>query len=193
MNPIEAAWWVLKNAEEQQRRQPQQPTITDFMGYTRPQLEQMLVMFNNELVRRGRAGTPPELENPTTDSSGLMTRLMNGESLSTAELLHLQNPSANPLPQPTGGEYHMGSLENDERCSECGDRLDDTYDCVNFDCENYSNPTRSAPNPHVVRARLSEMGVPEEYIQDEHIRQYQDFMRNTGRHPTEDEVNTHIG
>ena len=164
MNPMEVAWLVLKaplegydscaacgrdgtcdrvecaeyldsiGIETNRARTPQQLTITDFTRYTRPQLEQMVVMFQNELVRRGHASGSSEISIPNmdrymsgeggyqreeldaaptipTDELGevtvvestpvahaqeiqrLMTRLMNGETLSPEELQFLQQDS----------------------------------------------------------------------------------------------------
>ena len=72
-------------------RQPQQPTITDFMGYTRPQLEQMIVMFQNELVRRGHPSGEPEVNIPNRDD------YMTGTGMSSdapPESVKCKNPTA---------------------------------------------------------------------------------------------------
>ena len=67
MNPIDVAWLVLKNDPDDTIRQPQQPTLTDFMGYTRHQLEQLLVMFQNELIRRGHPSGTSEVHVPNVE------------------------------------------------------------------------------------------------------------------------------
>tara|TARA_R110000824_G_scaffold184943_3_gene365863 strand:+ start:110 stop:757 length:648 start_codon:yes stop_codon:yes gene_type:complete len=100
MNPIDVAWLVLKaptegydpNLTDEENtdgrhtgRQPQQPTITDFMGYTRPQLEQMLIMFQNELVRRGHtSGGGNEYDNVTV-SPDIFDTYQTGESRAMRE------------------------------------------------------------------------------------------------------------
>ena len=178
MNPIDVAWLLLKN--------PQQPTITDFMRYTRPQLEQMLVMFQNELIRRGHDAMMGEVNVPNQDNymtgdsmqqprtvQDLMTQLMSGQTLSTAELLHLQDPDNNPMPDAEPVEEPLEEII-EEMPPDAPRGL-------------------AALAPNAVRARLLDMGVPANYIEDEHISQYQDFLRTMGRHPTEDEVNAHIG
>ena len=148
MNPMEAAWLLLKN--------PQQPTITDFTGYTRPQLEQMYYMFHNELMRRGRIPHSGDLDDEHDEWAGL------------------EDPPTVPV-EPENALEEVVSSEPAPPTT--------------------APPTvgRVTPTPNVVVARLLEMGIHENQIQDEHIIQYQDFMRSTGRHPTEDEVNAHIG
>jgi len=135
--------------ETNRARTPQQPTLTDFMGYTRPQLEQLLIMFQNELVRRGHASGTSEVNVPNRDDymtgssmsedeidaseqttapapigrgnvEELMTRLMAGETLSREELTSLQTAST-----------------NEHNCPECSRPLDSDGDCTNEACSNY--------------------------------------------------------
>lgn len=216
MNPMEVAWLVLKNydvhdyineqAEEQQHRQPQQPTITDFTRYTRPQLEQMVVMFQNELVRRGHASGSSEISIPNmdrymsgeggyqreeldaaptipTDELGevtvaeatpvehaqelqrLMTRLMNGETLSPEELQFLQQ-------------------DGPETQQQARDAIWSNYG---------ENALTNIPTADAVRQILNSHGIGHHLIEPHHIRQYQGFYRLNGRHPTEEEIDAHIG
>jgi len=235
MNPMEVAWLVLKaplegydsnltDEENTARRQPQQPTITDFTRYTRPQLEQMVVMFQNELMRRGHASLSSEISIPNmdrymsgeggyqreeldaaptipTDELGeailtemtpeehaqeiqrLMTQLMSGETLSPEELLFLQQ-------------------DGPETQQQARDAIWSNYDAVESTTPTATvraglpatTPTATdIPTDDAVRQILNSHGIEHHLIEPHHIRQYQGFYRMMRRHPTEEEIDAHIG
>ena len=55
------------------------------------------------------------------------------------------------------------------------------------------NASPDIPTDDAVRQILNSHGIEHHIIEPHHIRQYQAFYRLNGRHPTEDEINAHVG
>ena len=217
MNPMEVAWLVLKaplegydsnltDEENTARRQPQQPTITDFTRYTRPQLEQMVVMFQNELVRRGHASGSSEISIPNMD------RYMSGEggyqreeldaapTIPTDELGEVTVTEATPVAHAQELQRLMTQLMSGETLSpeelRYLQQLDSETQQQARDAiwSDYGqNAPTDIPTDDEVRAILNRHDMGHYQIEPHHIRQYQAFYRLNGRHPTIEEIDAHVG
>ncbi len=211
---MEAAWRVLKAPTEgydsnltdeentdgrHTERQPQQPTITDFMGYTRPQLEQMIVMFQNELVRRGHPSGEPEVNIPNRDD------YMTGTGM-----------SSDAPPESVTDEENARIRQ---RIEDGTATMDDIFAYRPMDSQPVAPSSitealaAGVPWEHIHGSHYGEvpeahaMAIPDEGIQGilvqrgidpsviepQHIHQYRNFMQTHGRHPTIEEINMIAG
>lgn len=195
MNPMDVAWLVLKD---------EPTTITDFMGYTRPQLEQMLIMFQNELVRRGHTSAVEGVEDveispdafdtyqigesramrdeppPPPQIPDLMTRLMAGETLTPEELIALQAGAS------TLDEHHRNEEDEPSQTLSPDDILAGQLHTGEIHPGTMSDIRDILVNDHNVDpSAITTDGT--------WAHQYMDFLRLSGRHPTTEEVNMHLG